>query len=169
MATLVEYLLEYNVKSHFLRVGPLVPMRTNWLQTKFSVLNFGKQSLNISLLCNNCLSDRFNSDQNLSLADMKACCLSFKKGPLKGHRRSYRLQQCKSVCSRKRKTFFFRFLLEMSESSPKKLFKIARCFRSHLVSLFENFHKVTEICRIMVTIQNRIMLNTFSTQATKTI
>ena len=67
------------MKSHFLVVGPLVPMRITWLQTKFSVLNFGKQSLNTSLLCNNCLSDRFNSDQNLSFADMKACCLSFTK------------------------------------------------------------------------------------------
>ena len=67
------------MQKNFLLVGPSIPMRTNWLQTKFSVLNFGKQSLNISLLCNNCLSDRFISDQNRSFADMKTCCLSFAK------------------------------------------------------------------------------------------
>ena len=51
------------MKNDFLLVGPLVPVRTNWLQTEFSVLNLGKQSLNISLIRDNCLSDRFISDQ----------------------------------------------------------------------------------------------------------
>ena len=62
----------------------------------------------------------------------------------------------------------FRFLLEMDKSCPKELFKIARCFRSYFVSLFESFQKVTERSRMMVTIQTRI-LNTFSTQGTKII
>ena len=128
MATSVKYPPEDDMKNDFLLVGPLVPIRTNWLQTKFSVLNFSKQSQNISLLCNNRSSCRFISDQNLSFADMKTCCLSFTKSSSE-RIKSYWLPQ-KS---------FFRFLLEMGESSPKKLFKIARCFRSHLVSLFESF------------------------------
>ena len=32
--------------------------------------------------------------------------------------------------------------------------KIARCFRSPRVSLFESFQKVTEISRMMVTVEN---------------
>ena len=79
MATSVKYRPEDDVKNDFLLVGPLVPVRTNWLQTEFSVLNLGKQSLNISLIRDNCLSDRFISDQNLSFADMETCCLSFTK------------------------------------------------------------------------------------------
>ena len=62
----------------------------------------------------------------------------------------------------------FRFLLEMGKSCPKELFKIARCFRSYFVSLFESFQKVTERSRMLVTIQTRI-LNTFSKQGTKII
>ena len=62
----------------------------------------------------------------------------------------------------------FRFLLEMGKSCPNELFKIARCFRSYFVSLFESFQKVTERSRMMVTIQTRI-LNTFSKQGTKII
>ena len=136
MATSVKYPPEDNVKNDFLLVGPLVPVRTNWLQTEFSVLNFGKQSLNISLLCNNYLSDRFISDQNLSFADMKICCLSFTKRSSRdivtGYRNlsQYVLGNVKS---------FFRSLLEMGKSSSKKMFQFARCFRSHLVSLFESF------------------------------
>ena len=34
-------------------------------------------SVNISLLYNNCLTDRFISDQNLPFANMQACSLSF--------------------------------------------------------------------------------------------
>ena len=56
----------------------------------------------------------------------------------------------------------------MGKSCPKELFKIARCFRSYFVSLFESFQKVTERSRMMVTIQTRI-LNTFSKQGTKII
>ena len=62
----------------------------------------------------------------------------------------------------------FRFLLEMGKSCPKELLKIARCFRSYFVSLFESFQKVTERSRMLVTIQTRI-LNTFSKQGTKII
>ena len=62
----------------------------------------------------------------------------------------------------------FRFLLEMVKSCLKELFKIARCFRSYFVSLFESFQKVTERSRMLVTIQTRI-LNTFSKQGTKII
>ena len=56
---------------------------------------------------------------------------------------------------------FFHFLLEMGDSITKKLFQIARCFGSHLVSLFESFQKGTERSRIMVIIQNRIILKQF--------
>ena len=168
MVTSIKYPPEDDAKNDFLLVGPLVPIRTNWLQTKFLVLNFSRQSLNVSPLCKNCLSDRFISDQNLTLADMKTCCLCLTKRSSE-RTQSYWLPKLKSVCFRKRRLFFFRFLLEMSESSPKRLFKIARCFRSHLVSLFESIQRVTEISRMMVTIQNRIMLNTFSTQATITL
>ena len=56
----------------------------------------------------------------------------------------------------------------MGKSCPEELFKIARCFRSYFVSLFESFQKVTERSRMLVTIQNRI-LNTFSKQGTKII
>ena len=56
----------------------------------------------------------------------------------------------------------------MGESSPKELFKIARCFRSYFVSLFESFQKVTERSRMLVTIQT-CTLNTFSKQGTKII
>ena len=56
----------------------------------------------------------------------------------------------------------------MGKSCPKELFKIARCFRSYFVSLFESFQEVTERSRMMVTIQTRT-LNTFSKQGTKTI
>ena len=56
----------------------------------------------------------------------------------------------------------------MGKSCPKELFKIARCFRSYFVSLFESFQKVTERSRMLVTIQTRI-LNTFSKQGTKII
>ena len=62
----------------------------------------------------------------------------------------------------------FRFLLEMGKSCPNELFKIARCFRSYFVSLFESFQKVTERSRMLVTIQICI-LNTFSKQGTKII
>ena len=62
----------------------------------------------------------------------------------------------------------FRFFLEMGKSCPNELFKIARCFRSYFVSLFESFQKVTERSRMLVTIQTRI-LNTFSKQGTKII
>ena len=62
----------------------------------------------------------------------------------------------------------FRFLLEMGKSCPNELFKIARCFRSYFVSLFESFQIVTERSRMLVTIQTRI-LNTFSKQGTKII
>ena len=62
----------------------------------------------------------------------------------------------------------FRFLLEMGKSCPKELFKIARCFRSYFVSLFESFQKVTERSRMLVTIQICIP-NTFSKQGTKII
>ena len=51
----------------------------------------------------------------------------------------------------------FRFLLEMGKSSPKELFKIARCFRSYFVSLFESFQKVTERSRMLLTIQTCIL------------
>ena len=137
MVTSIKYPPEDDAKNDFLLVGPLVPIRTNWLQTKFSVLNFSKQSLNISPLCKNCLSDRFISDQNLTLADTKTCCLSFTKRSSE-RIKSYWLPKFKSVCFGSTKSFF-RYLLEMGESSPKKLFKIARCFRPHLVSLFESF------------------------------
>ena len=129
--TSVKYPPEDNVKNIFLLDGPLVPMRTNWLQTKFSVLNFSKQSLNISLLCNNCLSDDFISDQNLTFADIKTC---FTKGLLKEHRITGYRNLSQYVFGNAKSLFLF--LLEMGES---KLFKIARCFRSHLVSLFESF------------------------------
>ena len=36
-ATLVKHPSEDNVKNDFFLVGPLVPMRINWLLTKFSV------------------------------------------------------------------------------------------------------------------------------------
>ena len=62
----------------------------------------------------------------------------------------------------------FRFLLEMGKSCPNELFKIARCFRSYFVSLFESFQKVTERSRMLVTIQICIP-NTFSKQGTKII
>ena len=133
MITSIKYPPEDDAKNDFLLVGPLVPIRTNWLQTKFSVLNFSKKSLNVSPLCKNCLSDRCISDQNLTLADMKTCCLSFTK------RSSERTQSYWLPNVFGNADSFFRFLLEMSESSPKRLFKIARCFRSHLVSLFESF------------------------------
>ena len=100
--TSVKYPPEDNVKNVFLLVGPLVPMRTNWLQTKFSVLNFSKQSLNISLLCNNCLSDDFISDQNLTFADIKTC---FTKRSSE-RTQNYWLPKFKSVCFRKRKISF---------------------------------------------------------------
>ena len=137
MVTSIKYPPEDDAKNDFLLVGPLVPIRTNWLQTKFSVLNFSKKSLNVSPLCKNCLSDRFISDQNLTLADTKTCCLSFTKRSSE-RIKSYWLPKFKSVCFGSAKSFF-RYLLEMGESSSKKLFKIARCFRPHLVSLFESF------------------------------
>ena len=132
MVTSIKYPPEDDAKNDFLLVGPLVPMRTNWLQTKFSVLNFSKQSLNVSPLCKTSLSDRFISDQNLTLADMNTCCLSFTKRSSE-RTQSYWLPKLKSVCFRKRRLFSPLFL-EVSESSPKRLFKIARCFRSHHVS-----------------------------------
>ena len=55
----------------------LLPYRINWIQTEFSVLKFRRSSLNIRPLYNNCLIDRFISDQNLSFADMQACSMSF--------------------------------------------------------------------------------------------
>ena len=100
--TSVKHPPEDNVKNVFLLVGPLDPMRTNWLQTKFSVLNFSKQSLNISLLCSNCLSDDFISDQNLTFADIKTC---FTKRSSE-RTQNYWLPKFKSVCFRKRKISF---------------------------------------------------------------
>ena len=105
MATSVKYPPEDDMKNDFLLVGPLVPIRTNWLQTKFSVLNFSKQSQNISLLCNNRSSCRFISDQNLSFADMKTCCLSFTKRSSE-RIKSYWLPKFKSVCFGNAKYFF---------------------------------------------------------------
>ena len=89
------------------------------------------------------------------------------KSPLKGHRVTGYRNLSRNVLGNAKS--FFCFLLEMAESSPKRLFKIPRCFRSHRESLFESFQSVTEISRMMVTIQNRIILNSFSTQVTITI
>ena len=41
---------EDSMKNDFFLVGSVVPPRTNWLQTKFSVLNFEKQSLKLILV-----------------------------------------------------------------------------------------------------------------------
>ena len=49
-ATLVKHPSEDNVKNDFFLVGPLVPMRINWLPRKFSVLNFGKQSVKLIIV-----------------------------------------------------------------------------------------------------------------------
>ena len=87
--TSVKHPPEDNMKNVFLSVGPLVPMRTNWLQTKFSVLN-------------NCLSDDFISDQNLTFADIKTC---FTKRSSE-RTQNYWLPKFKSVCFRKRKVSF---------------------------------------------------------------
>ena len=103
VATLIKYPSDDNVKNDFLLVGPFVPMRTNWLQTKFLVLKFGKQSLNINLPCNNCLSDPF-----ISFADIQTCNLSFTKKSSE-RTQSYWLPKFKSECSRKRKIFFLLF------------------------------------------------------------
>ena len=50
MANLVKHPLEDSLKNDFFLVGSVVPLRTNWLQTKFSVLNFDKQSLKLILV-----------------------------------------------------------------------------------------------------------------------
>ena len=50
VATLVKHPPEDNAKNDSFLVGPLVPMRINWLPTKFSVLNFGKQSFKLILV-----------------------------------------------------------------------------------------------------------------------
>ena len=49
-ATLVKHPSEDNVKNDFFLVGPLVPMRINWLPRKFSVLNFCKQSVKLIIV-----------------------------------------------------------------------------------------------------------------------
>ena len=137
MVTSIKYSPEDDAKNDFLLVGPFVPIRTNWLQTKFFVLNFSKQSLNISSLCKNCLFDRFILIKILHWLTWKPAAWASQKGPLKGHRVTGYRNWSQYVFGNA--DSFFRFLLEMSESSPKRLFKIARCFRSHLVSLFESF------------------------------
>ena len=76
MATSVKCHLEWKTISLH---SPLVPIRINWLQMEFLALNFGKWSLNISLLYNNCLTDCFIPIQNLPFADMQSCSLSFGK------------------------------------------------------------------------------------------
>ena len=43
------------------------------------------------------------------------------------------------------------------------------CFRSHCVSLFGSFQKVTERSRMVVTIQHHIIWNTFNRQSAKII
>ena len=87
-------------------VSPLVPFRTKWFQTDFSVLNFGKQSVNISLLCNNCLSDCLISNQSLPYATIQICSLSFTQ---KSFERTYGywLPKFESACSWELKSFFF--------------------------------------------------------------
>ena len=79
MASSIWHPPKNNTKKNFPFVGLLVPLEKNWLKTKFSVLNFGKQSLNIIILCKNFLSDRFNSYENLSFADMETCWMSWMK------------------------------------------------------------------------------------------
>ena len=97
---------------------------------------------------------------------MQTCCLRFTNKVL---RKDMELLVTKIYVSMFSETQnLFCFLPEMGESSPKELFKIARCFRSYFVSLFESFQKVTERSRMVVTIQTRI-LNTFSTQGTKIV
>ena len=97
---------------------------------------------------------------------MQTCCLRFTNKVL---RKDMELLVTKIYVSMFSETQnLFCFLPEMGESSPKELFKIARCFRSYFVSLFESFQKVTERFRVMVTIQTRV-LNTFSTQGTKIV
>ena len=50
VANLVRHPPEDSIKNELFLVGSVVPSRTNWLQTKFSVLNFDKQSLKLILV-----------------------------------------------------------------------------------------------------------------------
>lgn len=63
-------------KNNFALISPLVPFRINWLQTEFFVLNFGKWSMNIGLLCNNCLTGCLFLIKS-SIADLQTCCPNF--------------------------------------------------------------------------------------------
>ena len=154
-ATLVKHPPEDNEKNDSFLVGPLVPMRINWLPMKFSVLNFGKQSVKLILVFFVTIVYLFVLFLIKIFYSLtcKSAAWVWHKGPLKGHRVSGYRNLSQYVLGNSK---FFCFLPEMVKSSPKELFKIARCFRSYYESLFESFQKVTERSRMMVTIQTRI-------------
>ena len=85
-------------KKKFPLVIPLLPLRINWLQTEFSGLNFCRWSLYISLLCNNCLTDRLFPIKIFHL-------LTFEPAPWVSQKKSsettcgYKLPKFELVCS----------------------------------------------------------------------
>lgn len=66
-------------------------------------------------------------------------------------------------------SFYQHLMVYNGKSFLKEIWKILMCFRSHCVSLFGSFQKVTERSRMVVTIQHHIIWNTFNRQSAKII
>ena len=70
------------MKNNFALISPLVPIGIKWLQTEFSMFNFGKWSLDFSVLCKNCSTDCLFCNQNPPFVDLQTCCLRFTQNVL---------------------------------------------------------------------------------------
>ena len=70
------------MKNNFSLISPLVPFGIKWLQTEFSMFNFGKWSLDFSVLCKNCSTDCLFCNQNPPFVDLQTCCLRFTQNVL---------------------------------------------------------------------------------------
>ena len=163
MATLVKHPPEDNAKNDSFLVGPLVPMRINWLPTKFSVLNFGKQSFKLILVFFVTivyLFVLFLIKIFYSLTCKSAAWVSH-KGPLWKDTELLVTEICVSVFSETQNLFCF--LPEMVKSSPKEQ-KIARCFRSYYCKLPKSHRKIQNDGNHPN--PHTIILNTFGTQGT---
>ena len=167
VATLVKHPPEYNAKNDFFLVGPLVPMRINWLPTKFSVLNFGKQSFKLILVFFVTIVDLFvlSLTKISHLLSCKSAAWVSHKGPLWKDIELLVTEIYVSMFSETQNLFCF--LPEMVKDSPKELFKIARCFRSYYWKLPKSHRKIQNDGNHPK--PHTVILNTFGTQGTKMI
>ena len=142
-------------------------MRINWLPTKFSVLNFGKQSFKLVLVFFVTIVYLFILflTKIFHLQTCKSAAWVSHKDPLWKDIELLVTEIYVSMFSETQNLFCF--LPEMVKSSPKELFKIARCFRSYYWKLPKSHRKIQNDGNHPK--PHTAILNTFGTQGTKMI